>query len=509
MVLEVGCELGIPKTIQLLLSDTGPVWLPLSGSFLALLLAILYVFRFFASLCSTWSLQVNEWKIGGVLRGALLDSQLRRRRVIQTDAGGTVELLENDVSRARALLGSTVPALLVSGFTILGALVVVAYSNAYVALWLVIITVTTIYSLDAIRRRASAAWEAAGAARKRTISFAESVFAGSLDVFANDHRTFVSRVLDRLIAQQMQTVGAAYTRERLVWPFAIALFGLCHAVSFAILTYSSVADPALFVAVFLYTELIRRPVEATVGTFANLQDGLASLHRIATSLHQPDEPSKRSAAQMSRLKMDFWSEPLRYSSASPLISAGTIVVEPGEVVLLQGRTGCGKSTLAQFLAGISQASGPPAHFAGPLPRIAYFGQREPILALSRAENIRLFAPDESLPKALLRSASSLGLLQTDLDVAASPAQSERDTLVLLRGLVCGSDLVIFDEPFAASEASTIKAAATLLRQYLGTRSCIVISHRPEWGDVADRIYTLSSGTMALHQQTRSAARETA
>ena len=70
---------------------------------------------------------------------------------------------------------------------------------------------------------------------------------------------------------------------------------------------------------------------------------------------------------------------------------------------------------------------------------------------------------------------------------------ERRRIALARALIRDAPLVILDEPTADLDPDSAEVVAAALEQLRGRSTVLVIAHRPELAELADRALTLCDG----------------
>lgn len=191
-----------------------------------------------------------------------------------------------------------------------------------------------------------------------------------------------------------------------------------------------------------------------------------------------------------------------------------LTLHPGETLAVIGPSGAGKTTLLNLLMGfLSFESGALTTDDGTridhLPReawhraIGWVGQQPALLPDSLAENLRLAAPeaDEHALWAALKAvdlvdwASRLPQgLATPLGEGGQPVSGgQARQISLARAWLRRSPLILLDEPTASldrdSEARVMRSLARLKRG----RTLVMLSHRLELLQLADRILMLDKG----------------
>lgn len=177
---------------------------------------------------------------------------------------------------------------------------------------------------------------------------------------------------------------------------------------------------------------------------------------------------------------------------------------PGELVLLQGNSGSGKSTWMHALAGllpmrsgqveitghpIYHASSPTPrgwrrHALGLMPQRAFFWN-----SLSLNENLALAAWSKGLtaePAPLGR----VGLAGKEGQSARTLSLGEQQRVNALRAFMGKAPVILADEPTASLDDMHAEQLLHLFREILGDRAMLVSSHDARLAPFVDRIITL-------------------
>ncbi|MFT4079109.1 ABC transporter ATP-binding protein [Rhodomicrobium sp.] len=185
--------------------------------------------------------------------------------------------------------------------------------------------------------------------------------------------------------------------------------------------------------------------------------------------------------------------------AGPVLSALDLRVTPGEVVVLLGSSGCGKTTTLRLASGlIAPQTG---RVSNGFRRTAVVFQEPRLMPWASALDNAAFGLKamglgrgerrERAAQLLLR----LGFSRSDLEkhpTALSGGMAQR--VAVARALAVGPDLLLMDEPFTALDSSLRSELQDMLRDEVvraGAAALFVTHDAPEAVRLADRIAVLS------------------
>lgn len=225
-----------------------------------------------------------------------------------------------------------------------------------------------------------------------------------------------------------------------------------------------------------------------------------AIRQVSWLLDQPEAlapTASRLIAEELRWPIRFDAVSYAYPNGSDALTGVSFVLEQGSATALIGRSGSGKSTIANLLARlIEPQSG--AITAGERPasdwtsdawqaRIAVAGQDVELIDGTIAQNIAYGRPDAD--HAQIRAAAVaaeadlfIGLMAQGYDSAVSlggqnlsPGQRQR--IGLARALLRGADLLILDEATSAIDGISETAIVRLLEERHWFKAALIISHR--------------------------------
>jgi ABC-type multidrug transport system fused ATPase/permease subunit len=191
----------------------------------------------------------------------------------------------------------------------------------------------------------------------------------------------------------------------------------------------------------------------------------------------------------------------KYEEGSHVLEGLNFEVMPNELLLVRGKSGVGKSTLADLILGLRNPTAGSLSISGLSSReyqsrypgaIAYVPQRTSLIEGSLLENI-VFSPTSDLGCDLNRLESAISLsgltnllnqlehgVQTKIGVGyhgLSGGQIQR--VGLARALYRNPSLIVLDEVTSSLDTQTSQEITATLNQLTKYATVIIISHKPE------------------------------
>ena len=197
-----------------------------------------------------------------------------------------------------------------------------------------------------------------------------------------------------------------------------------------------------------------------------------------------------------------------HSNGRIVIADATVVIQPGEKVLIVGESGSGKSTLIRALAGLwPWGSGSIRVARGKA--IAFVPQR-PYLPKGTLRSVLLYphsdipVPTETLLAALERCGLPYLAKRLDEDENWDRALSggERQRIAFARLLIQKPGFIVMDEATSALDEDSQNALLALFGDELADATIISVGHRPGLEDYHDRKITLERRPAGAHMTSR-------
>jgi ABC-type multidrug transport system fused ATPase/permease subunit len=199
----------------------------------------------------------------------------------------------------------------------------------------------------------------------------------------------------------------------------------------------------------------------------------------------------------------------------PSLNEINVVIRRNESIGLVGRTGAGKSTLADMVLGLYDPTSGKITIDGVTlsaatrrrwqMRVGYVPQHVFLANSSVAENIALGLPVSSIDRGAVSRAARLA--QAEEFIAELPegfetevgergvrlSGGQRQRIGIARALYHDPDVLVFDEATSALDGLTEVAVMNAIRSLSASRTIILIAHRLRTVEACDRIIMLDQG----------------
>ena len=343
-----------------------------------------------------------------------------------------------------------------------------------------------------------------------------------------------------------------YARRRAAVNFALAVLGvlLLAALVWTSVSVARVAPATLLLLLLLYARIIPRVAELqSIGS--SLAQALASFDSVSSLLARCEAArDAATAAATTRSAAGEGSDPLadaktrtapglatgahpggadvppalevrglrvRYpGTAASAIESLDAVFPAGELTVVVGASGAGKTTLGDVLLGLLAPDGGDVLVDGlPLARlpvdqwrsrVAYLAQEPMLFHGTIRENLCFAQPaatEDALRTALhLAACDFVDRLPRGLDAAVGDrgvmlSGGERQRLALARALLRQPQLLVLDEATSALDAATERRILESLRVLRGRCTVVFCTHRPAVAAATNHVVTMPGGVSDL------------
>ena len=486
-------------------------------------IVVLFATQGSARVTRTWLTRRAALRAERDLRNRLFDHLLRCDPAMlhEQGLGDCLSRLSHDAGTVRTAVGAGVTLVQrpLSALAIAGTAIVMAPRLAlWAAVALPLVALVIYRTAQATRHHAARHLSSLG----RLESQARDGLAGlrtiqAYGAEAQVHREFKSCNEDQLVSALRATL------HRISGP---PLVELAAAISVAVVLVlgiaqvrSQVLDAGSLVAFLVALGLLSEPLKGIAAASALWQEARAGLGRVFELLDLPTQdlgapsatrPDESVSMELTDLSLD--------RGRGSILCGLDLVLEPGQLVVVQGASGAGKSTLLDLIVGFVQPSSGTISWNGVDANLLSLSDRRGQLALvdqecwlgmgTVSEAIALARPGSSRAD-IVRCAAQAGLALDGPFLGTLPgglegrvgdagqviSGGERQRISLARALLRGARVLLLDEPTANLDAANEISFLRTLRSMRAGRIILIVSHRPGPLQVADRAYRLDQGVL--------------
>ena len=231
-------------------------------------------------------------------------------------------------------------------------------------------------------------------------------------------------------------------------------------------------------------------------------------------------PSVRQGLELRDIELGYGSK--------QIFSGLNLAIPAGACIAIRGESGTGKSILLNLLSGMEQPDRGEVLIDGrPLTdfamdsfhrRIALLPQTGTVVTGTILDNLTMF--DNSLTDRALAVAKELGLdtivagmkfgYETRLGENASEnlAMGARQLITIVRALSRDPDVILFDEANIALDMEGDRILREYLERAKGSRTLVLVTHRPSLLSLADQHYEISGGQLVAGAPQRAPLNDT-
>ncbi|MBL4681978.1 MAG: ABC transporter ATP-binding protein [Pseudomonadales bacterium] len=230
-------------------------------------------------------------------------------------------------------------------------------------------------------------------------------------------------------------------------------------------------------------------------------------------IHEPENPYKFSKRIQG--KIEFRHVNFGYSKEVPILKDVSVTIEPGKKLAIVGPTGSGKSTMIRLLGRfydfdrdmifIDDIDLNDLHSHDVRKRVGVVLQDFHIFSGTILDNIILGNPDISREMAIaaaktVNAHEFIEKLPAKYDSplverGANLSQGQRQLLAFARVLAADPEILILDEATASIDTETEMLIQSGLRELMKGRTSILIAHRLQTIQEADKVLVLHHGTV--------------
>jgi ATP-binding cassette, subfamily B, bacterial MsbA len=268
-----------------------------------------------------------------------------------------------------------------------------------------------------------------------------------------------------------------------------------------------------------------QPLKKIINVYSEVQYGLAAAERIFAVLDTVYPATQNRTKELPRFtsSIEFKDASFSYNEHTTVFSHVNLAIRKGESIGIIGQSGAGKSTLCDLLLGFIT---PPVQtvfidgidiaeisLASLRTHIGYVGQRTFLFNDTVLHNVAYAQPGASKEEIIntckiAHAHEFIEMLSHGYDTVVGEngtflSGGQKQRLTIARALLKNPDLLIFDEATSALDEESERLIRLAIEEIRGSKTIIIVSHRPTMLHKVDRIFEISNGSIqALERETQ-------
>jgi len=291
------------------------------------------------------------------------------------------------------------------------------------------------------------------------------------------------------------------------------------------LIHDGLVTGGALIGAVMYAGRAVAPLSSVVGLATRYQGARAAMMSLDMMMGLPTEREKgrsyvtghRVTGHIGLQEVSFAYPQTSLAAAPQVLKSITVRVNPGERIAILGRIGSGKSTILRLMAGLYQPTQgmvdvdgldlrqiDPADYRM---RVGFVSQEPRLFKGTMRENVLMGRPNLDASR-LAEVARVTGL---DRVVGSHPqgwelsvgemggllSGGQRQLVALARCLITKPQILLMDEPTSSMDAQSEVMFLRQLKEAAGTRTLIMVTHRPAVLELVDRIMVVDGGRIVM------------
>ncbi len=436
--------------------------------------------------------------------------------------GQIMSRVQNDVDQLQELLTGGILDILTSALTLVGIACVMIIMNARLAL----LTLTVVPALGIV----AIVWQKYTRRAFVRVRQAIAVVNSQLQEGISGVRVTQSLSREEVNYGQFDGVNKAHLDanvnavklQALMIPTVQIMTAIAFSLVIVIGGYQVMAGemgPGVLIAFLLYIQRFFDPVLELTMSYTDLQRSMASGARVFEILDiEPEIKDSAAAIELPPLKggIKFRQVSFGYSPGAEVLHDIDLVIDPGETVAIVGRTGAGKSSLANLITRFYEAQMGEVTVDGynvclvtqqSLRRQIGIVPQDPFLFSGSVEDNIRYGHLEASHREVVEAARAAGAhdfithLERGYDTPVGErggnlSAGQRQFICLARAILANPPILILDEATSNVDTNAERLIQQSLRRLVQGRTCLIIAHRLSTVTGADRIIVLEKGRIA-------------
>jgi len=442
----------------------------------------------------------------------------------KNNTGDLMNRISEDVSRVRMYLGPAVMYSINTFFATLLALIFMFRVDVALSLWVLAPMPLLVWAIYKVSDRINKASQDVQEQQSRMSTFAQETFSGIRVLKAFAAEDSQKSRYQKAAEDSYQKNARLFEINALFQPLMLLLVGLSTVLAVWIGGLGVIEgkwSSGVIAEFIYYVNLLTWPIASIGWVMSLIQRAEASMARIHEFMQErPIVIGPLDGYRPDHVRGEWTFENVGFTYPDTGIEALNGVdfkIEPGELVVITGKTGSGKSTLAQLLVRSMDPTSGRILLDGvdlrnwDLPtlrkHIAFVPQDAFLFSDTVGNNLRFGSPFERSEEQVI-TASKWASVHEDIagfssgydteigerGVSLSGGQKQR--ISIARALLKEAPILVMDDALSAVDTKTESTIVQVLPQAVSGRTVLLIAQRLTVGPQADKIVVLDQGKVA-------------
>lgn len=431
--------------------------------------------------------------------------------------GDTLSRVTNDLDTFGQALNQSLGTLVSSFVLIVGAIIMMTWSNWILSLTAVLSAGVGMVVIDLLLSHSQKYFIAQQKQLAEISSFVEESYSGHEVIKTYNNTKDIKNTFSKTNNNLQKSVLKAQFLSGIMQPFMnfIGNFGyVAVSIVGALLVLNGSITIGTVVAFMVYVRIFTQPLGQITQAFSGMQSAEAALERVFEFLDEPEQSKNKAINKIDRAegKIDFEQVSFGYNSENKIISNFSATINPGQKVAIVGPTGAGKTTILSLLMGYyKQQSGTIKIDDIDTATLATENVRDQFDMVLQdtwlfegtiMENIK-YNDSSITDEQVIEAAKAVGVdhlirtladgYNTILNSAVSISVGQKQLLTIARALVRNRPILILDEATSSVDTRTEEQLQKAMDLLTKGRTSLVIAHRLSTIKNSDNILVLNHG----------------
>ncbi|HFQ4928842.1 lipid A ABC transporter ATP-binding protein/permease MsbA [Vibrio vulnificus] len=496
------------------------------SDFLRTLPLIIFAMMFIRGISSFVSAYCLSWVSGNVVMQVrrMVFNHYMQMPVSYFDkekSGSLLSRITYDSEQVSAATSQALVSIVREGASIIGLLVLMFYNSWQLSLVLILVAPVVAMGIGIVSKRFRKISKSMQTVMGVVTSSAEQMLKGHKVVLSYGGQDIERERFDKVSNQMRQQTMKLVTAQAAANPIIQMIASVAIVVVLYLASIDSIKEqltPGTFTVVFSAMFGLMRPLKALTSVTSQFQRGMAAAQTLFALVDL--EPEKNTGTHsVERAQGDVSVKDISFTylgTEKPALSHVSFDIPRGKTVALVGRSGSGKSTIANLFTRFYDVDSGEIQLDGVDVRdyelknlrtqFALVSQNVHLFNDTIANNIAYAAGDkysrEDIERAaeLAHAMEFISKMENGLDTmvgenGASLSGGQRQRVAIARALLRDAPVLILDEATSALDTESERAIQSALDELQKNKTVLVIAHRLSTIEKADQILVIDDGAV--------------